>query len=87
MPLDESIVSSVANSNFKVISELSVQNAISNQQAMNLLQQKAIAKSLEAMDETSVLEGLGSAAAQRGDLAKVIVDLAAAFAAAKNTTA
>lgn len=87
MALDADIVASVANSNFKVISEMSVQNAISNQQALNLLQQKSLAKSLEAFDNIDVGEGLGLSAAQRGDLSKVIVDLAAALAAAKNASA
>ena len=79
MPLDESILAAVANANFKSMAELGVQNALAHQNRLQILAEKALAKSLESMDTTDVPEGLGIAAAQRGDLAKVISDLAAAL--------
>ena len=75
MPLDESILASVANANFKSMAEFSVQNLLSHQQRLQILAEKALSKSLEAMDTTSVPEGLGVAAAQRGDLGKVMSEL------------
>lgn len=78
MPLDESILASVANANFKSMAEFSVQNLLSHQQRLQILAEKALSKSLESMDTTDVPEGLGIAAAQRGDLAKVMSDLGGA---------
>jgi hypothetical protein len=78
MPLDETIIQAVANANFKTMAELAVQNAITDQQQLNILSRKSLAKSLEAMDTTDVTEGLGIAAAQRGDISKVISELGAA---------
>lgn len=78
MPLDESILASVANANFKSMAEFSMQNLMSHQNRLQILAEKALAKSLESMDTTDVAEGLGVAAAQRGDLAKAMADLGAA---------
>jgi hypothetical protein len=80
MPLDESIISAVANANFKSMAELGVQNTLAHQNRLQILAEKALAKSLEAMDTTDITEGLGLAAAQRGDLAKVLIELTAAIA-------
>jgi len=78
--LNADIVESVANSNFKTMSELAVQNALGHQNRLQILAEKALAKSLESMDTVDVPEGLGIAAAQRGDLAKQLSDLASAIA-------
>jgi len=77
MPLDESIIASVANSNFKTMSEIGVQNVLSHQNRLQLLAEKSLAKSLESMDHISVEEGLGLSAAQRGDLTKALAELTA----------
>jgi len=79
MPLDESILAAVANANFKSMAEFSVQNLMSHQNRLQILAEKALSKSLESMDTTDVAEGLGLAAAQRGDLSKTIADLGAAI--------
>jgi hypothetical protein len=76
--LDPGVIESVINSNFKSLAEMGAVNAISHQNRLQILAEKALAKSLEAMDTTDVPEGLGTSAAQRGDLAKQISDLAAA---------
>lgn len=81
MPLDESILASVANANFKSLAELATQNMLAHQNRLQILAEKSLAKSLESMDTTDVPEGLGVAAAQRGDLAKVLADLAGTVAA------
>lgn len=78
--LDPGVMSSVINSNFKTLAEQVASNISSHQNRLNILAEKALAKSLESMDTTSVPEGLGLAAAQRGDLAKQISDLGAAVA-------
>ena len=83
MALNETILEAVANANFKSNAEFATQSLLSHQMRLQILAEKALAKSLEAMDTTSVPEGLGIAAAQRGDLAKVISDLAAALSAAQ----
>jgi hypothetical protein len=83
MPLDDSILAAVANSNFKSMAELAVQNSLSHQNRLQILAEKALAKSLESMDTTDIMEGMGSAAAQRGDLAKVLAELAGSIASAQ----
>ena len=85
MPLDESILASVANANFKSLAELATQNMLAHQNRLQILAEKSLAKSLEAMDTVDVPEGLGIAAAQRGDLAKVLADLAGTVAGIQQT--
>jgi len=80
MALDQGVLDAVTNANFKAMAEMGVQNALAHQNRVNVIAEKAMAKSLESMDTTSVPEGLGLAAAQRGDLAKVVADLGAAVA-------
>lgn len=75
MPLDDSIIASVANANFKTMAEMGMANLLAHQQRLQILAEKALSKSLESMDTTDVPEGLGVAAAQRGDLAKVLGEL------------
>ena len=83
--LEESVVAAVSNTDFKTMAEMQVTNALSHQNRLKILAEKALAKSLEAMDTTSVTEGLGISAAQRGDLAKQITDLAAAVASMQSS--
>jgi hypothetical protein len=81
MALMEDVVQSVANSNFKNMAEMGVQNALSHQHRLNIMAETALGKVLDDMRTTSVPEGLGLAAAQRGDLSKQIMDLSAAVSA------
>lgn len=83
MALNADIIEAVANANFKTNAELATQNMLNHTHRLQILAEKSLSKSLEAMDTTSVPEGLGLAAAQRSDLAKVIDDLAAAIATMK----
>jgi hypothetical protein len=78
MPLNDSIVEDVANSDFKVVAQMGTLDALSHQRAMNLIRETAVGKTIEALHNISVAEGLGIAAAQRGDLSKSIADLGAA---------
>lgn len=80
MALNADVVEAVANANFKAMAELGIQNTLAHQNRLQILAEKSLARSLEAMDTTDVPEGLGLSAAQRGDLAKQISDLAAAVA-------
>jgi hypothetical protein len=80
MALDTTVVDSVANANFKMLAEQVGSNIASSQQRLQILAEKSLARSLDALDNTSVPEGLGLSAAQRGDLAKQISDLSAAVA-------
>jgi hypothetical protein len=81
MALNADWLDGIALANVKTMSELAVQNAINNQQLNYMIDRKATAKSLESMDVLNVSEGLGIAAAQRGDLAKVQAELGSITAA------
>jgi len=66
MPVNEQVVDAVTATNFKSIAEanavamnLSVQNAVSNQQAMNQIQQAAVGKIVELLVSTDVSEAAG----------------------------
>ena len=76
--LDAGVLASVINSNFKVIAETPATSLAGHSQRLQILAEKSLAKSLESMDTMQVSEGLGLAAAQRGDLAKQITDLGSA---------
>lgn len=84
MALMEDVVQAVANSNFKNMAEMGVQNAISHQHRLNIMAETALGKVLDDMRTTSVPEGLGLAAAQRGDLSKVLMELASGVASIQN---
>jgi len=63
MPVNESVIDAVTATNFKSIAEanavamnLSVQNAVSNQQAMNQIQQAAVGKVVELLVSTDISE-------------------------------
>lgn len=71
MPLDDSILAAVANANFKSMAELGVQNALGHQQRLQILAEKALAKSLESMDTTQSTEiDAGALVAQLQQLMK-----------------
>ena len=66
MPVNEQVVDAVTLSNVKAIAEagaiatnLSVQNAVSNQQAMNQIQQAAVGKIVETLVTTDISEASG----------------------------
>lgn len=81
MALDPGVLDAVTNSNFKTIAEQVATNLSAHQNRLQILAEKALAKSLESMDTMQVSEGLGISAAQRGDLTKLLGELAAAVAA------
>jgi hypothetical protein len=56
MALNADIVEAVANANFKSMAELGMQNAIAHQNRLQILAEKALAKSLESMDTTQATE-------------------------------
>jgi len=56
MALNADIVEAVANANFKAMAELGMQNTLAHQQRLQILSEKALAKSLESMDTTQATE-------------------------------
>lgn len=75
MAIDQGILDAVANVDVKANAEAATQDLIAHRNRLNILAEKSLAKSLEAMDTTSIPEGLGLAAAGRSDLAKVMAEL------------
>ncbi len=80
MPLSPEMIQSVAEANYKAMAELGVQDTLTHRNRINVLAETALGKILGDLTTTDVPEGLGLAAAQRGDLSKQISDLAAAVA-------
>lgn len=78
--LDPGIVESVIGSNFKIIAEMGTINALGTQKRLDMIAETATARSIDLLNTTSVPEGLGMAAAQRGDLAKTVADLGSVVA-------
>ncbi len=71
MPLDDSILQAVANANFKTNAEIATQNMVSHAQRLQILAEKALAKSLESMDTTQSTEiDAGALVAQLQQLMK-----------------
>lgn len=79
--LDPGVLESVINANFKTLAEQVSTNISAHQNRLQILAEKSLAKSLESMDTMQVSEGLGVAAAQRGDLSKVLSELGGVVAA------
>jgi hypothetical protein len=86
MAIDQGVLDGTATANYKVLAESATQNmvahqnianndAISHQRTMNMIRERVMAQALEAVGTTSVSEGLGIAAAQRGDLDKLLAGL------------
>jgi hypothetical protein len=80
MALDPGVVDSVANSNFKMLAEQIASNVANHQQRLQILAEKALATSLQSMDQAniSVSQGLGLSAAESGGLSNQISSLGAA---------
>lgn len=71
MPLDDSILAAVANANFKTNAEMATQNNVLSAQRLQILAEKALAKSLESMDTTQSTEiDAGALVAQLQQLMK-----------------
>ena len=80
MAVNASVVDSVTSSNFKIMGEQVAANIASGQQRLQILAEKSLATSLQAMDQdmVSVAQGLGLQAAEGSGLASQIASLAAA---------
>ena len=83
--LDPSVFEAVGNGNYKAtgdrgisIAHMGAENAISHQNRCNILAERLLMDSADRVGTTSVQEGLGIAAAQRGDVVKHLADLQAA---------
>ena len=92
MPLDETIVADVANSDFKVIANavasgvaqagsLAALNATSNQQAMNLITQAFLSEAILPRAGVDVTEAVGAKKVAEADLARTVDELGTAIAA------
>lgn len=93
MALDAATYDPILFGNLKVMTDamnqaviLSSQNAVANQQAMQLIGQRAVASAIDDLGNTSVAEGLGIASAQSGSLGPLIAALAAAIGGAQVVT-
>jgi hypothetical protein len=73
--IDQSTFEAVNNGNFKAIADLATAEALGHQSRLNGIKEAGMAKAIEAIHGTNVEEGLGLAAAQRGDLAKIVAEL------------
>lgn len=79
MPLDESIVSAVANSNFKTNSELASLNAISHQNRLQLLAESSLGLILERMNTLGPVEASAVHQVNNSNLASKLSELSAAI--------
>lgn len=71
MALDETILAAVANANFKTMAEAAVQDFSAHRARLQILAEKALAKSLESMDTTQPTElDAGAIVAQLQQLLK-----------------
>ena len=83
--LDDGLVSSVVNANFKAVAEQPAQfanmmmgNAVANQQAAQGIITKSLGNTLSAMDRIGTTEALAVGGLQSKDIATLILSLAAA---------
>lgn len=92
MPLDETIVADVANSNFKVIANatasgiaqagsLAALNAASHQHSMNLISQAFLAEAVLPRAGVDITEAVGAKKVAEADLARTVDELGTAIAA------
>jgi len=78
--LDDSTFEAVNNGNFKIFGEMGGANALAHQNRCNIIAETAMVRALDTLNNTSVPEGLGIAAAQRGDISKIVGELGATVA-------
>ena len=91
MALQESVVDSVSNANFKLLAEgaalavnLSYQDAVAHQRSVNSLREAALGAALKGLVELDVRESLAQVKALSGnDLGGQIVQLLAALEASQ----
>lgn len=78
--LDDSTFQSVNNGNFKNMAELPMLDTFDHRRRVQGILETGMAAAIDRLNNTSVPEGLGIAAANRSDLGKQIADLGAAIA-------
>lgn len=77
MALSESIYDALNYTNVKMLVELPAIGAVQSHQRVTGILEKSLMVGLDNMQNLGVQEGLAVAAAQRGDLAKVITETGA----------
>lgn len=77
---DSAWMDAIALTNVKAIADGALLNQQSHQKRLDILAEKSLARSLEAMDSTSVTEGLGLAAAAGANVAQRTTDLGGVIA-------
>ncbi len=83
MALDSGILDAVANANFKAMSEIGVQNALSHQHRVNVISEASLGQILERMNTLDPTEAAGVAGVVASDLAEVIGNLSGVVANAQ----
>jgi hypothetical protein len=83
MALDPTVLDSVSNSNFKVVSEEGTLDALSTTKRLNIIAETALGHVIGGMDQAtaSVPQGLGIQAAESGGEAGQLVALGASVSA------
>ena len=81
MPLDESVVAAVANSNFKAAAERATQNADAHQNRLYMLAESSTAQQLNRMNSLDPTEAAAISKVQNSDLSAKILALTAAISA------
>lgn len=80
MPLDEGVVDSVANANFKTLAELVSTNAASHQNRLNLIAESSLGQILTTMNSLDPTEAVSIAGVVNSDLAGAMTSLGSAVA-------
>lgn len=78
---DPLVLESITIPNIKINSELHSQNAVSHQNRLQILAEKALAKSLESMDTMQISEAIGPASLVRSETQNILAALAGTVAA------
>jgi len=94
MPLDDSVVAAVTNSNFKAIGELGgltaalmAQNAASHQRAMDGIREGVMAEALGQRAGADPAESVSQARIINSDLGRTIAELGAAVSSIQSSLA
>jgi hypothetical protein len=83
MALNADWLEAIALGNVKAMSEFAVQNSIAHQNRLQILAEKALAKSLESMDTLQISEAIGPASLARSQIQDIIAAITGAVSSAQ----
>ena len=85
MGIDEGMMDSVTNANFKIVAEAATQNMVSHQNRLNMLAESSLAQMLNKLNGLDAAEAAAIKTVDESGLAKGLADMGMAISSIQST--